>query len=107
MCLKLFKKLIMSYEILLTKTADKCQKKLDKPLREAVRDSLLEIGEDPENMGEKLCTPLTDVYSHHIKYKGKEFRVAYTIDEKELVVIVHLIAAHENFYRKLRQVLNR
>lgn len=97
----------MSYEILLTKTADKCQKKLDKPLREKVRDSLLEIAEDPENLGEKLCTPLTDVYSHHIKYKGNEYRIAYTIDEAELVIIVHLIAAHENFYRKLRQVLNR
>lgn len=97
----------MTYEILLTKTADKCQKKLDKPLREKVRDSLLEIAEDPENLGEKLCTPLTDVYSHHIKYKGNEYRVAYTIDEEDVVVIIHLIAAHENFYRKLRQVLNR
>ncbi|MEW5822077.1 MAG: type II toxin-antitoxin system RelE/ParE family toxin [Cyanobacteriota bacterium] len=97
----------MTYEVLLTKTADKCQKKLDKPLREKVRDSLLEIAEDPENMGEKLCTPLTDVYSHHIKYKGNEYRVAYTIDEEDMVVVIHLIAAHENFYRRLRQVLNR
>lgn len=101
------RELAMSYEILLTRTADKSQKKLDKPLRVQVRDSLLEIAEDPENLGEKLCTPLTDVYSHHIKYKGKEFRIAYTIDEADMVVIVHLIAAHENFYRKLRQVLNR
>ena len=97
----------MAYEILLTNTADKCQKKLDKPLRVAVRDSLLLIAEDPENVGEKLSTPLTDVYSHHLKYKGKEFRIAYTLNEKELVIIVHLIAAHENFYRKLRQMLNR
>lgn len=97
----------MTYEILLTRTADKSQKKLDKPLRIRVRDALLELAEDPENLGEKLSTPLTDVYSHHIKYKGKEFRVAYTIDESELVVTIHLIAAHENFYRRLRQVLNR
>jgi len=97
----------MAYEILLTNTADKCQKKLDKPLRIAVRDSLLTIAEDPENTGEKLSTPLTDVYSHHLKYKGKEFRIAYTINEQELIVIVHLIAAHENFYKKLRQMLNR
>lgn len=97
----------MSYEILLTNTADKCQKKLDKPLRVAVRDALLLIADDPENVGEKLSTPLTDVYSHHLKYKGKEFRIAYTLNEKELVIIVHLIAAHENFYRKLRQMLNR
>lgn len=97
----------MPYEILLTNTADKCQKKLDKPLRMKVRDSLLEIAEDPENEGEKLSTPLTDVYSHHIKYKGAEFRIAYTIDENDMVVVIHLVAAHENFYRKLKQMLNR
>lgn len=97
----------MTYEVLLTKTADKCQKKLDKPLRIKVRDSILMIADDPENVGEKLSTPLTGVYSHHIKYKGKEFRVAYTIDEEDMVVVIHLIAAHENFYRKLKQVLSR
>ena len=95
------------YEIFLTNTANKSQKNLDKPLRIKIRDSLLEIAEDPENTGEKLVSPLTDIYSHHIKYKGKEFRVAYTIDTDNSIVMIHLIAGHENFYKKLKIVLNR
>jgi len=95
------------YEVFLTHTADKSQKNLDKPLRIKIRDSLLEIAEDPENAGEQLTSPLTNIYSYHIKYKGKEFRVAYTIDTDNQIVMIHLIAAHENFYRKLKIALNR
>lgn len=95
------------FEIFLTNTANKSQKKLDKPLRIKIRDSLLEIAEDPENTGEKLTSPLTNIYSHHIKYTGKEFRVAYTIDLENNIVIIHLIAAHENFYRRLKVLMDR
>ncbi len=95
------------FNILLTNTANKGQKKLDKPLRLKVRDSLMIIAQDPENNGEKLSTPLTDVYSHHLKYKGKEFRIAYTINFDNSTVTIHLIAAHENFYRKLKGKLGR
>ena len=56
------------HEIFLTHTADKSQKKLDKPLRIQIRDSLLEIAENPENVGEKLSSPLTDIYSYHITH---------------------------------------
>ena len=95
------------YQVFLTHTADKSQKKLDKPLRIRIRETLMTIAKDPENTGEKLSTPLTNVYSSHIKYKGKEFRIAYTIDLDNLAVIIHLIAAHENFYRKLKVILSR
>ena len=95
------------YEIFLTNTANKSQKNLDKPLRQKIKEALLEIAQDPENSGEKLTSPLTNIYSHHIKYKGKEFRVAYTINLEENHVTIHLIAAHENFYRKLKIVMNR
>lgn len=89
------------FSIFLSNTADKSQKKLDKPLRLKIKDSLLEIAENPEKAGEKLSSPLTDIYSHHIKYKGKEFRIAYTIDSSNFIIVILLIAAHENFYRRL------
>lgn len=95
------------YEIFLTNTANKSQKKLDKPLRIKIKESLMEIAADPENKGEKLTSPLTDIYSHHVKYTGKEFRIAYTIDPQSLVVIIHLIAAHENFYKRLKIMMDR
>lgn len=66
----------------------------------------MEISRDPENTGEKLTSPLSNIYSHHIKYTGKEFRIAYTIDSANITVIVHLIAAHENFYRRLKTLMD-
>ncbi len=91
--------------VYLTKTADKSQRKLDKPLRVKVRDSLLRIAATPESVGEKLSTPLSGVYSHHIKYKGKEFRIAYHINTETECVVILLIGPHENFYKKLKNLV--
>ncbi len=66
---------------------------------------MLRIASNPESFGEKLTTPLTGVYSHHIKYKGKEFRIAYHINEETECVVILLIGPHENFYKKLRNLI--
>jgi mRNA interferase RelE/StbE len=90
------------FSVFLTKTADKGQRKLDQPLREKIRDALLRIGQNPRQSGERLSQPLTSVFSHHVKYKGKEFRIAYQISEETESVVVLLIGPHENFYRRLK-----
>ena len=95
------------YEVYLTNTANKSQKKLDKPLRLKIKDSLLQIASDPEGVGEKLSSPLTNIYSHHIKYTGKEFRIAYSIDTDNQIVMIYLIAAHENFYKRLKVIIDQ
>jgi len=92
--------------LVLTKTADKSQRKLDKPLRQKIKSSLLQIANDPEHQGEQLTSPLLGIYSHHVKYKGKEFRIAYKIRLESGCVVVLLIGAHENFYRSLKNLLD-
>ncbi len=94
------------YEILLTNTANKSQKNLDKPLRTKILESLEQISKDPESSGEKLVSPLTNIYSNHIKYKGKEVRIAYTIELEKKLVYILLIAFHENFYKKLKTIID-
>lgn len=94
------------YEILLTNTANKSQKNLDKPLRQQILDSLDQIAANPEKSGEKLVSPLTNIYSHHIKYKGREVRIAYTIEEENKIVYVLLVAFHENFYKRLKSIID-
>jgi mRNA interferase RelE/StbE len=91
--------------IFLTRNADKAQRKLDKPLRTLIRDALLKIGKSPQSVGERLSSPLTSVYSHHITYQGKEFRIAYQFFEDQESVMVLLIGPHENFYKKLKNLL--
>lgn len=89
-------------QLYLTRTANRSQRKLDKPLRQKIAQSLLSIAKNPEETGEKLSMPLEGLYSHHIKYKGKEFRIAYLIQPDTKAVIIVLIGPHENFYKKLR-----
>ena len=96
---------LREWTLFLTRTADKCQKNMDKPLRVIIRDALMRLCQDPERLGERLSQPLTSVFSHHITYKGKEFRIAYQLSQETESVVVLLIGPHENFYRKLKNVL--
>jgi mRNA interferase RelE/StbE len=93
---------ISAGQMFLTRTAHRSQRKLDKPLREKIKTSLLCIAKSPEQAGEKLSMPLEGMYSHHVKYKGKEFRIAYTIQPDTQSIVIILIGAHENFYKKLK-----
>ncbi len=95
----------MGTQLFLTKTADKSQRKLDKPLRERVKQALMEIITNPKLKGERLSQPLTMVFSHHIKYQGKEFRIAYQYCEEKDCVFILLIAPHENFYRRVKNLV--
>lgn len=95
----------MAAQLFLTRTADKSQKKLDKPLREAICRALSDIAISPRQKGERLSQPLTMVYSHHIKYQGKEFRIAYQYSEESDCVVVLLIGPHENFYKRVKNLL--
>ncbi len=93
------------WAVYLTRTADKCQKNLDKPLRIIIRDALIRLCQDPEHLGERLSQPLTSIFSHHITYKGREYRIAYQLSAETECVTVLLIGPHENFYRKLKNLL--
>jgi mRNA-degrading endonuclease RelE of RelBE toxin-antitoxin system len=93
------------HSIFLTRTADKAQRKMDKPLRIRIRDSIVRIAESPESLGERLSQPLTNVYSHHITYQGQEYRIAYQIDGDTQNVVILLIGPHENFYKRLKSLL--
>lgn len=94
------------FSVYLTNSANKGQKKLDKPLRLKIRDSILRIQKNPKLSGSQLSQPLTQVYSHHLKYKGREYRIAYLICEDTESVIILLVGPHENFYKKLKNVLD-
>ena len=96
---------VPEWTVFLTRTADKAQRKMDKPLRVIIRDALERLCSDPERLGERLTQPLTSVFSHHIKYQGKEFRIAYQLSPESESIVVLLIGPHENFYRKLKNLL--
>src|SRR5271170_3568933 len=93
------------WSLYLTRTADKAQRKLDKQLRIRIKEALLRLMEDPENLGERLSQPLTSVMSYHINYQGKEFRIGYYLCLETEQIVILLIGPHENFYRKLKNLI--
>jgi mRNA interferase RelE/StbE len=93
------------HEVYLTRTADKAQRKLDKPLRLKIRDALMHLASNPIELGEALTTPLTSIFSYHLNYHGKEYRIAYQIQAEAEAVWVLLIGPHENFYRTLKNMV--
>lgn len=95
----------MGTQLFLAKTADKAQRRMDKPLRERIRIALLEIGSNPRQKGERLSQPLSMLYSHHLTYQGKEFRIAYQYSEEQDCVYIILIAPHENFYKRVKNLV--
>jgi mRNA-degrading endonuclease RelE of RelBE toxin-antitoxin system len=94
-----------AYEVMLSRSAVKAQTKLDKPLRLLLKQALELLATNPKGLGEQLKQPLTMLRSHHVRYKGLEWRIAYQLNEDAHVIYVVLIGPHENFYRTLKQCL--
>jgi mRNA-degrading endonuclease RelE of RelBE toxin-antitoxin system len=87
----------------MTRTAAKALSKLDKPLALALATAMQALSQYPKQAGERLSQPLIPLYSRHVTYKGKEYRLAYEVDDLAKTVVVLLVGSHENFYRKLKQ----
>ena len=94
------------YEVLLSRSAVAAQKKLDKPLRLLLKQALELLATNPTGLGEQLKQPLTMLRSHHVRYKGLEWRIGYQFNEDTHVIYVLLIGPHENFYRSLKNCLS-
>ncbi|MEK7635796.1 MAG: type II toxin-antitoxin system RelE/ParE family toxin [Patescibacteria group bacterium] len=91
------------YRILITPSAKKEAKKLPKNVRIASVESVQKLKSNPY-LGEKLSGSLNFLYSFHFKVGGKDYRLAYTFDNKNKIIIVHLIQIRENFYLKLKRL---
>jgi mRNA interferase RelE/StbE len=96
----------MTYQICVTHSATGVLKKLDRPLRERLREALERLAANPFELGEQLRQPLSTLHSHHVRYKGLEWRVGYHINVETETVYVVLIGPHENFYRTLKRKLD-
>jgi mRNA-degrading endonuclease RelE of RelBE toxin-antitoxin system len=91
------------YTRVTTSTGKRSIKKLPIQVREAlVKES--KILETNPTAGEKLSGSLNFLYSFHFKYKGADYRCAYTIQEEKKLIEIHFADVRENFYQKLRRI---
>ena len=91
------------YQRVTTSSAKRSLKKLPLKLREEIINATKVLEENPLE-GEKLSGSLNFLYSFHFKYEDVQYRVAYTIDQKDNLVIIHFADKRENFYKKLRNL---
>ncbi len=94
------------YSVLLSRSAVSAQKKWDKPLRLLLKTALEHLALNPKGLGEQLKQPLSMLRSHHVRYKGLEWRIGYQLNEETHTIYVILIGPHENFYRSLKNWLS-
>ncbi len=91
------------YRRVVTPSAKRSLKKLSLATRKALFDTTRILETNP-HAGEKLSGSLYFLYSFHFKISNVQYRVAYTLDQKQKLVIVHLADTRENFYDKLRRI---
>lgn len=79
-------------------------KNLDKPLRKIIFDTLDKIAQNP-TLGDSLSGDLMGIYSYHLKYRGIDYRIAYAINDNELLVYFISAGTRENFYKTIKRRL--
>ena len=89
------------YSRVITPSAKRSLKKLPKIIREQILIATKILEKEPLS-SEKLAGGLNFLYSFHFKYQDVHYRVAYTIDQENSLVIIHFTDTRENFYQKLR-----
>ncbi|MFC5402675.1 type II toxin-antitoxin system RelE/ParE family toxin [Cohnella soli] len=91
--------------ILYLPPAKKYFKKLvEKPLKDAYHNAILEIRTDP-TIGEMKTGDLSGVLGYNVYDRGTNYEIAYRIEENadgELVVVI-LAGSRENFYEDLKR----
>lgn len=94
------------YEIRFSPAAEKYFKKLkEQKLKEAFKEALIELAEDPY-AGDEKKGDLAGLYCWNVRYAKTDYRIAYRIYEEEgKFVIVVLAGTHEGFYREIRRYM--
>lgn len=96
-----------SYTVKAGSAVKKDIKKFPFELKNEIRNvHFAEISKDPY-VGYQLgkLFKKKGIWSYHFKFKGKDYRIAYRIFEKEKLVAIVMIGPRERFYNRLRQRL--
>ena len=87
----------MAYTVLLAPAAERRIKTLDRPLQQRVTKRLAKLGDNPRPHGVDKLAGADDLY----RVREGEYRIIYTIQDKELIVLVVKIGHRKEVYRKL------
>jgi len=78
-------------------------KKLDKSVKEKIKNKYIpEILENPES-GVSLVGDLIGIRSYHFTYSKQQYRIAYFVDDDNKIIFIQMIAKRGDFYTLLKR----
>ncbi|WP_258111009.1 type II toxin-antitoxin system RelE/ParE family toxin [Alicyclobacillus sp. SP_1] len=89
----------MTYDIRLTKKADKDFSSLDRVEMKKAAQALAKLKTDPY-AGHTLSSKLNGVRSLEFSAPGGAYRAAYVVREELNRCVVFMVGSHENFYQE-------
>lgn len=97
----------MAYSINPSKRVAKYLRKLkNRQLKKKFTDAIFDtIAKDPYVRIERYGD-LKNYYVYGFKYDRVDYRIAYTINDDNEIVIVVLAGSHEKFYEQLKRIAN-
>ena len=91
------------YRIIPSSAAQRDLKKLPLQVRRVVFDKHLpKIAADPWTAGERLHGDLRGFWSYHLGHRP-EYRILYTVEDKDKVVLIIFVGTRENAYEEARR----
>jgi mRNA-degrading endonuclease RelE of RelBE toxin-antitoxin system len=95
--------MLASYAIYSTPSGRRSFEKLPQEVKDYLLKELQGLKVDPLR-GEKLKGVFSYLRSLHTRFKATDYRIAYEVIENKFEIVVHYIAARENFYKQLARL---
>jgi len=93
----------MRYELLTTGTFERAYKKIPSHIAKEIKKQVFLLEDNPR-LGEQLKGKFRFLWSLHIKLVNTEYRVVYTVKDREQVIELHYVASRENFYKEVQRL---
>jgi len=94
------------YEVVPSNQVRHYLKKLkERPLKQTFITIIYDLIANTPTTGNQKKGDLAGIYVRSFKYKGAQYRIAYTITTQRLVLLL-IAGTHEKFYQQLRSYLS-
>ena len=91
----------------ITPAGERSLKKLSLDARRALLDASVVLEQDPFRAGEKLHGQLSFLFSFHFKHDNVKYRMAYTINVEQKLILIHFVGMRGGFYERLLRTFQR
>lgn len=95
----------MAFTLRIPSSVKRDVKRLDKSVQRSLRDvHFPRLKADPQ-AGEQLKGDLRELHAYHFAQQGKQYHIAYHVDDAERTVALVMVGTRGEFYEALRRRL--